>query len=36
MAGLVGTTLGDFFVFGDIRVAVREGTRLATGKKPAR
>jgi hypothetical protein len=33
MAGLAGTTLGDLFVFGDIRDAVREGTRLATGQK---
>ncbi len=33
MAGLAGTTLGDLFVFGDIRDAVREGTRLATGQE---
>jgi len=33
MAGLAGTTLGDLFVFGDIRDAVREGTRLASGEK---
>ena len=33
MAGLAGTTLGDLFVFGDIRDAAREGTRLATGQK---
>jgi len=33
MAGLAGTTLGDLFVFGDIRDAVREGTRLATGQQ---
>ncbi len=33
MAGLAGTTLGDFFVFGDIRDAAREGTRLATGQQ---
>jgi hypothetical protein len=33
MAGFAGTTLGDLFVFGDIRDAVREGTRLATGEK---
>ena len=33
MAGFAGTTLGDLFVFGDIRDAVREGTRLATGQK---
>ncbi|MDC7984614.1 hypothetical protein PQJ75_12820 [Rhodoplanes sp. TEM] len=30
-AGLAGTLLGDLFVFGDIRDAVREGGRLATG-----
>ena len=33
LAGLAGTTLGDLFVFGDVRDAVREGTRLATGEK---
>lgn len=33
MAGLAGTTLGDLFVFGDIRDAVREGTRLASGQQ---
>lgn len=33
MAGLAGTTLGDLFVFGDIRDAVREGGRLATGEQ---
>lgn len=33
MASLAGTTLGDLFVFGDIRDAVRETTRLATGQK---
>jgi hypothetical protein len=32
-ASLAGTTLGDLFVFGDIRDAVREGSRLATGEK---
>lgn len=32
-ASLAGTTLGDLFVFGDIRDAVREGTRLALGEK---
>ena len=32
MAGLAGTAVGDLFVFGDIRDAVREGTRLATGQ----
>jgi len=33
MAALAGTALGDLFVFGDIRDALREGTRLATGQK---
>ncbi len=33
MAGLAGTTLGDLFVFGDIRDAVREGTRMANGQQ---
>ena len=32
MAGLAGTTLGDLFVFGDMRDAVREGGRLALGE----
>jgi hypothetical protein len=32
MAGLAGTAVGDLFVFGDIRDAVREGTRLASGQ----
>jgi hypothetical protein len=32
MAGLAGTALGDLFVFGDIRDALREGSRLATGQ----
>lgn len=32
-ASLAGTTLGDLFVFGDIRDAAREGTRLALGEK---
>ncbi len=32
-AALAGTTLGDLFVFGDIRDAVREGSRLALGEK---
>lgn len=32
MSSLAGTTLGDLFVFGDIRDAVREGTRMATGQ----
>src|SRR5713226_4419379 len=31
LIGFAGTALGDLFVFGDIRDAVREGTRLATG-----
>jgi hypothetical protein len=31
--GFAGTALGDLFVFGDIRDAVREGTRMATGQK---
>jgi hypothetical protein len=29
---LAGTALGDLFVFGDVRDAVREGSRLATGQ----
>jgi hypothetical protein len=33
MAALAGTTLGDLFVFGDIRDALREGKRLVTGEK---
>jgi hypothetical protein len=33
MVGFAGTALGDLFVFGDIRDAVREGTRLATGQQ---
>jgi len=32
VVGLAGTALGDFFVFGDVRDAVREGTRLASGE----
>jgi hypothetical protein len=32
MAGLAGTAVGDLVVFGDIRDALREGTRLATGQ----
>lgn len=32
-AGLAGTTLGDLFVFGDIRDAAREGGRLAMGQE---
>jgi hypothetical protein len=30
--GLAGTTLGDLFVFGDIRDAIREGSRMANGE----
>ena len=33
LVGLAGTALGDLFVFGDIRDAVREGTRFATGQQ---
>lgn len=33
MSGLAGTALGDLFVFGDIRDAIREGSRLATGEQ---
>ena len=33
LVGLAGTAVGDLFVIGDIRDAVREGTRLATGQK---
>jgi hypothetical protein len=33
LAGLAGTAVGDLFVFGDIRDAAREGTRLATGQE---
>ena len=32
MVGLAGTALGDLFVFGDIRDAVREGSRYAHGE----
>jgi hypothetical protein len=32
MASLAGTTLGDLFVFGDIRDALREGTRYIRGE----
>jgi hypothetical protein len=32
MSGLAGTTLGDLFVFGDIRDALREGGRMALGQ----
>jgi hypothetical protein len=33
LSGLAGTAVGDLFVFGDIRDAVREGSRLATGQE---
>ena len=33
LAGLAGTAVGDLFVFGDIRDAVRGGSRLATGEE---
>ena len=33
MVGLAGTALGDLFVFGDVRDAVREGARYAKGEK---
>jgi hypothetical protein len=33
LSGLAGTAVGDLFVLGDIRDAVREGTRLATGQQ---
>jgi len=32
LVSLAGTALGDLFVFGDIRDALREGSRLATGQ----
>jgi hypothetical protein len=32
LAGLAGTALGDLFVFGDVRDAIREGTRMANGE----
>jgi hypothetical protein len=32
VVGLAGTALGDFFVFGDVRDAVREGSRMASGQ----
>ena len=32
LAGLAGTALGDLFVFGDIRDAIREGSRMANGE----
>lgn len=31
-AALAGTAVGDLFVFGDVRDALREGSRLATGE----
>ncbi len=33
LTSLAGTALGDLFVFGDIRDAVREGSRLASGQE---
>ena len=33
LVSLAGTALGDLFVFGDIRDAVREGTRYASGQE---
>jgi hypothetical protein len=33
LSGLAGTALGDLLVFGDIRDALREGTRLAAGRQ---
>jgi len=33
LSSLAGTAVGDLFVVGDIRDAVREGTRLATGQE---
>ena len=35
-AGFAGMALGDLFVFGDVRDAVREGTRLAEGEQADR
>ena len=32
VVGLAGTALGDLFVFGDIRDAIREGSRMAQGE----
>jgi len=32
ISGLAGTALGDLFVLGDVRDALREGARLATGR----
>ena len=36
MVSLAGTALGDLFVFGDIRDAIREGSRLAQGQEADR
>ena len=36
MVSLAGTALGDLFVFGDIRDAIREGSRLASGQEADR
>ena len=33
LAGMAGTALGDLFVFGDIRDAIREGSRMASGEQ---
>jgi hypothetical protein len=33
MVSLAGTALGDLFVFGDVRDAIREGSRLANGQE---
>ena len=33
LVSLAGTALGDLFVFGDIRDAIREGSRLAQGQE---
>jgi hypothetical protein len=33
LSGLAGTAVGDLFVFGDIRDALREGSRLAGGQE---
>jgi hypothetical protein len=33
VSGLLGTAVGDLFVFGDIRDALREGARLASGQE---
>ena len=32
LVGMAGTAVGDLFVFGDIRDAVREGSRMASGE----